>query len=45
MDPGWEVNVGRAAEVGASRIVWTRWEELRLFKGRSMTGACGEAPG
>jgi len=45
MDPGWEVNVGRAAEVGASRIVWTRWEELRLFEGRSMTSAFRETPG
>jgi hypothetical protein len=45
MDPGWEVYVGRAAEVGASRIVWARWEELRLFEGRSMTSAFREAPG
>jgi hypothetical protein len=45
MNPRREVNVGRAAEIGARRIVWARWEKLWLLENRGMTGAGGETAG
>ena len=32
MDPGWEIDVGRAAEVGTGRIIGARWKKLWLLE-------------
>ena len=32
MNPGWEVDVSRATEVRASRVVWPWRQEVRLFQ-------------
>ena len=45
MNPGWEIDVSRAAEVGTDRIIGARWKELWLHESRSMTGAGGETAG
>jgi hypothetical protein len=45
MNPGWEVDVGRAAEVGAGRIIWEEWKKLWLLESRSIAGASSNATG
>jgi hypothetical protein len=43
MDPGWEKDVGGAAEIGSGRIIGARWQELWLLERRSMASASGDA--
>lgn len=45
MDPGWEKDVGGAAEIGSGRIIGARWQELWLLERRSMASASGDASG
>ena len=37
MDPGREISVGRAAEVGASGVVWPWWQQAWLLQRVGMT--------